>query len=269
MRTFNAFTGLPRSGSTLVCNILNQNKSILASNTSIVSDAIFGIVDSISMQSETISYIHNNPDFHGHIGNCINSFVDEFYPENLHIFDKGRLWSHMGLQFQTLYPDNHMFVFVRDLRDVFASMEKQHRKNPLFVPKAVVPSNNLRERLGLAMDIQKGMIGQAVIGIMDLVNRDLPNVTFIQYEKFCADPESHIKDIYEKCGFEEFEHNFDNVENTSTDLDCIYFNKFPHNGSGKVSTKYIGKWDEVIDDGSASILLNTFQEYNQHWKYGT
>ena len=53
MESFNVVCGLPRSGSTLLCNLLNQNPEVYASSTSIVP-VILG---------STSNIISNSPEF--------------------------------------------------------------------------------------------------------------------------------------------------------------------------------------------------------------
>ncbi len=254
----NVITGLPRSGSTLLCNILNQNPDSFAASTSLLSGVVNSITTLISEQPES-----QNMDYEdirlttretcGHWEQRHIKYKDKV------IYDKGRLWSQMGLDYQNLKLGK-MFVIVRDLRDVYASMEKQHRKNPLLHGSNVISSVDMYERAKI-MCAPGGMIFSAVKGVEDLVRRNLSNVVFIQYEALCADPKKSLR------AFDDFKYDFKKVENVATDNDKLYQGKYEHKGSGKVTTEYIGQWRDIIDIGLAKDIQSWFPFYNEQFGY--
>jgi len=260
----NVITGLPRSGSTLLCNVLNQNPDIHASSTSILAPMIKAISDSASNLPETTSCLINEKGFYAKLHDSIKAFSSTWHPDKT-VFDKGRLWSSMGLIYKDLYPEGLMVVMVRDLRDVFASMEKQHRKTPLLHNENMVSSEGLFERADMVFS-PTGMVGGCVAGIEDLIRRQLNNVLFIKYEIFVNNPAGTLKAIYEYLGTE-FTHNLDNVKNVSTDVDELYHNKYPHKGEGKIDAKNIGMWDKYISKDLAQLIKGKFPLYAETFGY--
>lgn len=249
----NVITGLPRSGSTLLCNILNQNSKNYASDTSTLAGIVQAISNGLSNQLEA-----QNVD-HARVIEATKAFISTWYDVDKTIYDKGRLWSSMGLIYQSLELGK-MFVLVRDLRDVYASMEKHHRKNPMLAAPNIISSTGVFQRADMAFS-PEGMIGSCVAGIEDLIRRDLPNVVFVQYEAMCADPQKVLS------SFDDFEYDFDNVKNVSEELDKAYHDKYPHHGDGKVSTKSIGMWKEFIDNDLAENIKAKFPLYNKTFGY--
>ena len=69
-----------------------------------------------------------------------------------------------------------------------------------------------------------------------------------------------------ELGLEPFGHDFEGVENVATDLDALYRNKYPHDGSGAI--KPTGHhWSEVIDEQLAANVAGVFPLYMQTFAY--
>lgn len=248
----NVITGLPRSGSTLLCNILNQNPDYYASSTSVLAGGIQGLTKGISEQLESQELDYEK------LRTSVKAFIKAWYPDKT-VFDKGRLWSQMGLVYQDLQLGK-MYVMVRDLRDVYASCEKQHRKNPMLHSSNIISSTGVYERAEM-MFSDTGMIGGAVLGVEDLIRRSLDNVVFIQYEALVTEPEKIMKQ------FDSYQYNFTDVQNVSEENDKMYHNKYPHNGSGAVTARSIGSWRNIIDKDLAKTIQNRFPLYNEVFGY--
>jgi sulfotransferase len=181
------------------------------------------------------------------------------------VFDKGRFWNLNAPILHQLFPDAKLLVCVRDLRAIFASVEKQHAKNPLLDDAGnpmEVTAYNRADR----MFSPQGLIGQQIMGIEDLLRRRLPFVHTVQYETFVANPQLVLDRIYTAIGEEPFNHNFDNVENTATDVDGIYNCKFPHEGQGKIEDRQ-EDWQEHVPSDIAQLIMGKFVGYNRAFGY--
>ena len=266
---FHVVTGLPRSGSTLVCNILNQNPNFYASSTSPVPQMLNSLVFNWSSSAEVKGLLeHQHEETELRMENCARNMIDGWYShkdKNV-IFDKSRGWSSSNLMLNKVYPDAKMIVCVRNLLNVFASVEKQHRKNPLLDE-----AENLNDRTVFTradkMFGPEGLIGQNIVGVEDLIRRSIPSVMFIQYEMFVRNPKSIMERLYSHLEEDYFDHNFDNVENTSEDADGFYLHKFPHNGSGKVEPPEEEEWPKYISPDLAQTIRGRFQDYCQYFGY--
>jgi hypothetical protein len=159
---------------------------------------------------------------------------------------------------------------VRDPRDIFASVQKQHLKNPmLHEGPAGEPLISKFNRLFYAGDPQNpaGLIGGPLLQIENCIRARYPNVVFVQFEKFVENPEKELKKLYLELGLDWWDgHDFDNVESAATDLDALYLNKYPHDGSGKVESPE-GSWGDYISPDLASAALNRYPVYSQYFGY--
>ncbi len=125
-------SSLPRAGSTMLQNILAQNPDIYATPTSGVLELVYGARENYS----------NSPEFKaqdkdlmrkGYLAFCKEG-MDAFYnaiTNKKYVIDKSRGW---GIHFDMLEAIRSekpkIICMVRDLRDIFASMEGNFRKNP-------------------------------------------------------------------------------------------------------------------------------------------
>ncbi|MGI9411561.1 MAG: sulfotransferase family protein [Hyphomicrobiaceae bacterium] len=264
---FNVICGLPRAGSTLLCNILNQNPKFHASSTS-------PIAQEIALKS---NYWSNSPEVKSDLvrdrewteawmlrsvrSTCTDRYFDK---KNKVVFDKGRGWAFHALLLKQAYPDAKIIVMVRDLRAVFASVEKQHQKNPIL-DHAMNPIEKTVHTRADQMFSPEGIIGGPVNGVLDLIQRRPPGLIVIQYEAFAQNPAMIMERLYAELGAEPFSHDFENVENTSTDLDALYLGKFPHDGSGAV--KLQDDWQQFVSADLAQQIMGRYPGYNKAFSY--
>jgi len=242
MKAFHAIGGVPRSGSTLLCNILNQNPRFHASSTSSVAAAYRALSQlwslSPALKSDRMAEV---------------------------VFDKGRLWNNQPLPLKHIFPEAHLFVCVRDLRDVLASVEKQHTKNPIL-DLAVTPGELTALSRATRKFSPEGDIGAPLLGVEDLFRRQLGFVHFIQFETLVQNPKLIMDGIYAALGEDIFEHDFKNVECTATDVDGLYHDKYPHDGSGEVKPPE-GKWSAYVSPDIAAKIMEEFPLYNRAFNY--
>jgi hypothetical protein len=199
----------------------------------------------------------------------VRALVEAWYQGKGEVcWDKGRFWNHNAPLFHQLFPDGHIFVMVRDLRAVFASIEKQHSKNPLLddaASEVELTTYNRADR----MFSPQGMIGAQVMGIEDLLRRQLPFVHIVQYETFVGNPQLIMDRIYAAIGEEPYQHDFEHVENTAAERlggDALYLNKFPHEGEGPVEPRK-EDWREHVSPDIAQLVMQKFSGFNRAFGY--
>jgi sulfotransferase len=261
---------MPRSGSTLLCNILAQNPELHVSSTSptanLTETLLIGMqenpeVHCEALRDEALVKMHD----------AARGMVLGWYKDHLSktIIDKCRYWSNLGLQFHELFPGSKMIVMVRDVKCVIASIEKAHRRKPLLTP-GFRPSMTMRERID-AMIALDGIVGNSVRGMMDMKDRGLLSKerSFIcQYERLCQTPEKVLGEIYERLGVEPFKHDFEDVKDSSVDVDGLYWYKFPHHdATGKVRPYDPTDWTNYLPEDIGGSLDRAFANYRKAFKY--
>ena len=120
--------GLPRSGSTLLLNILGQNPRFRVGSTSGIMDVMFGVRNNWDKLIE----FRASPNPEGKL-RVLRGILESYYADSELpvVFDKCRGWISTGMleMAETVLGRNvKILVPVRDLREVLASFEKLHRK---------------------------------------------------------------------------------------------------------------------------------------------
>lgn len=269
MREINVITGLPRSGSTLLCNILNQNPDFYASSTSPLPEIMGLLVNKFSTSAEVQAALIK--DSHGttaRLNGMLTAVIEQWYGNvgDKVVFDKSRGWSFNALLLAELFPEARIILTVRDLRSVFGSVEKQHRKTPALDPAPNALQKTLFARAD-AMLGPDGLIGQSAVGSEDIIRRFGNQVFVLHYEAFTLDPDTKLREIYNFLGYDYFPHDFQNIANTSEDVDALYLNKFPHEGSGKVTPTDRREWQEFVPADVGRLIYQRYPAYNQFFGY--
>jgi sulfotransferase len=262
--------GLPRSGSTLLCNILNQNPAFHASSTSILPTLVGQSVKTWSDSPEMKGELHRNAEAtRVKLAKALRGFCEGWYHQQLAegrtIFDKGRGWAANAMLLREVFPDSKIILCVRDLREVFASVERQHQKVPTLDGSENPLAKTVWERQHQLFS-PGGLIGQQILSLLDIVRRRL-DALHVRYEAFVEQPKKTMLQIYEYLGIDPFEeHDFDDVKNTAMDVDALYLNKFPHKGEGKVQPA-TGSWKDVFTADVAEAIMQRYPLFNDVFGY--
>jgi len=267
MKEFHVITGMLRSGSTLLCNLLNQNERNFASSTSGLCNVLAAATSALSISDEVRSeLIVSKEGALEKVRRVQRGIIESWYedlPEGTIIFDKSRGWSAHALLLNRILPEAKLIVMVRDIKGVVASIEKQHRKTAELEPN-MAEAHTFTQRMGLQL-AEGGIIGSAINAIMDLAFRNPDNVIFVKYELLVRDPKATMQWLYKEMGKSQFIHDFENVQNTAKDVDGLYWHKFPHEGMGKVIP--LNDVDRYIPDFIQDEIDTKFPSYNSKFSY--
>ena len=223
-------TGMPRSGSTLLCNLLNQHPLIYASSTSPLCGMLVGLAQGMPTQPEVQSELVNGQD--KRVLDCMRAASSGWYDAEFdsEIFDKGRGWSRQVGLLRRLWPESVVVCMVRDPRQVFASIDARNEETAEL---QVAPLGTMADRAAAFMKTD-GMIGSCIVGVEDLLRRDPDNCLIVDYDEFVGKAQDTLARIVAMVGVEPHEFELGAIEGTATDVDALYFNKFPHDGSGEL-----------------------------------
>jgi sulfotransferase len=258
---FNA--SLPRAGSTLLQNVMMQNPDIYSTPTSGVVEfllnarAIYSTGDAFKaqdpkeMQAAMRSFCQNG--LYGYF----NALTDRPY-----VIDKSRAWLGNYRFTNFINPGAKAIVMVRDLRGIFASMEKNYRKNshkdPQIVNGAELKNMTVNSRLDHFSAAPP--IGPALEWLYDAVQQGLDQyMLFIRFEDFTRDPETEIKRVYNYLELPYFQHDFDNVEQLTHENDVIHGIFGDHEIKPKIQP--------VAEDYTSILGFHNCDRLKQHYKW--
>src|SRR5262249_30673842 len=124
-------SGLPRSGSTLLANILAQNPRFHASATSGILDVMFGVRNHWDQLAQ-FQAMTDRPACEAAKLRVMHAILDAYYADDTRpvVFDKSRSWlAHLELAEAVLGERARVLVPVRDIREVLSSFERLWRQS--------------------------------------------------------------------------------------------------------------------------------------------
>lgn len=247
-KKFHFVSGLPRSGSTLLMNILAQNPRFGVSATSGIMDIMFGVRNNWDTLLEFRA--HPDPEAKKRV---LKGILENYYTatDKPVVFDKSRGWLSMIQMYEFVFEQQaKVIVPVRDIRDVIASFEKLWRKNS--------SSSQNPEEQQFYFDFQSvdgriktwlrgdQPVGLAYNRIVDAVKRGFSDrMFFVRFEDLTTEPKKTMERVYEFLGEEYFEHNFDTIEQVTWEDDEVHGIKGLHDIRSKVAP-IPSQWNDIL-----------------------
>ena len=199
-------SGIPRSGSTVLAAILNQNKQTHVSATSGLVFALKGMADTW----ESTGLLKADDKNHEKLAKSMGAVIDTFYEEfdEPVIIDKSRGWPIppiMQAMSQVIGEKPKIIATVRSIPDCMASFVR------------IAKPDNLDEFIysGVLSDHLKAAYISLQIGY-----EFAPECfCIVEYEDLIADPKSQLDRIHAFLGLDDFEYNFTAIDGTSVQED--------------------------------------------------
>jgi sulfotransferase len=228
MKTYYFMAGLPRSGSTMLSAILNQNPQIHSGPSSPVTGLMMAI-EQMLLQDELFK-AYPKPESARKI---IASIIDNFYSDvdRPVVIDKNRSWVNRP-EYISGYLDQQPKIIcpVRNIDEILTSFIMLQRRNGYvsesgrinFIDEMLVKSN-----IPLTDDNRcefiaspNGILGQSYHGLRDaLIKGHARYLHFVEYSDLILDPQGTMKKLYEFLELPEFQHDFSNLKNLHEEKD--------------------------------------------------
>jgi len=227
-------TGLPRSGSTLLCQLLGMHPKIYSpQHSSPLAPTLTGIRSNLSSNPFLLSQLDVDFDLvyqrmlNGHRG-FLNGWFNEAAEKV--VVDKNRLWLRIIETVAALDPDFQMIVCVRDLRQVFGSVEAQHQRTLLIDFVDNMPAASPYQRADQLFG-DDGVIGAPLKSLQFL--QDLPEsfrqrVSYVEFDALVSNPIGTMNVLYDWLGMKSHMFDPDNLETRPHESDSHYRYKFRH-----------------------------------------
>lgn len=263
-------SSLPRAGSTLLQNIIGQNPDFYVTPTSGVLELLFAARGNYT----------NSPEFKaqdpqlmrdGWLSFCKNGMYG-FYngiTDKPYVLDKSRGWGIHYDFLSTFIEEPKIICMVRDLRAIFASMEKNFRKNP------EKSKNMVNWATGECTTIDKRVtnwaatppIGIAIERLGEMINRKFDQqILFIKFEDLTRHPKFEMDKIYNFLSLPAFEHDFNNVEQLTKEDDEIY-GIFGDHKIQKVVKSQPQDYEEVLTKQISDKIKFSYQWFFDYFGY--
>jgi sulfotransferase len=240
-------SGLPRSGSTLLSCILNQNPDIYCSNESPICDLLYQTEMHFNYRLDYKS----SPNEIGRQEIC-KSIIQNYYnhKSQSYIIDKFRSWgtpANLHLIRKYITEDVKIICPVRPIVEILSSFiklfdENEDKEN--FVDRNITnhdryiyrPLNDVR------CDELMALNGPIDTALFSLSQSKLPEnkevFHFIEYDDLIYNTEKSIRDIYDFLNIKHYSHNFESMHQ-SDEIDDRYHNLPMHKVREKIEKKSI------------------------------
>lgn len=266
--------GLPRSGSTLLANILAQHPNMHVTPTSGIVDMLVNVRNHWdrndafrAMERELSEQVK---------GTVLRAMLQAYFSHASEpvCIDKNRFWAEFLEMAAVLVGGRDrvkVIMTVRDLRDVLASFERLYRKTSALgqLPQEAGLALKFKTALGrVEVFIDDGQpVGRAYNAIRDAVTRGWKDcMHFVDYEDLTHRPDATLAGIYEFLGESPCAHDFTNVEQVTFEDDFAYGFKDLHVIRQHVLPQ-APQWPTVYDDAVfQSNAWKNVENVAQFWK---
>jgi sulfotransferase len=248
---------MPRSGSTLLAAILNQNPRFRAGMTSPLAD-IMGVVMAEASSKNDFSFDVSDEQRVAMLRGLVENFyaadadagdravsegipsgddraaterpareppagVSEGIPSGEVVFDTSRLWCSRMQLLETLFPEAKVIACVRQLSWVLDSMERLVRRQPVGVSKVFRFDTNttVYSRVEALTD-PRGMVGFSFQATKDaFYGQYAPgHLLLLTYESLARNPAAAMRAVYQFIGEPWFEHDFNHISYEAHEFDA-------------------------------------------------
>jgi sulfotransferase len=216
-KTYFFMAGLPRSGSTLLSAILNQNPNIYVGANSDIASLMLAVHKTASVSES----FHAGFEPTGY-KNIIAKLPETFYShiDKPYIIDKNRNWGTLeNLELASTFCENIKIIApVRPILEVLASFVNLANKNPNnFIDRFVTnyPVSDYRSKDDARCDALMAANHNIEMNILSIASALHPEhrnkFEFVAYADLATKPQKVMDSIYDFLEIPRFKHSFDNL----------------------------------------------------------
>mgnify|MGYP003113199999 CR=1 FL=1 len=263
-------SSLPRAGSTLLQNIIGQHPDFYVSPTSGLIDLMLGARIGYN---DTREQGYNDSDLwqKGFLNYCKFGF-DGFMKavtDKPYYMDKSRMWGAYYDLVEMIMPKPKVIFMVRDLRSIYSSMEKKFRNNP--DKEAYIMNNKEMQGITTPQRVEiyasSQPTGYSVIKLRELILQGIDKkILFLRYEDFCQYPNEHMKTIYEYLEVDYFEHNWNKIQQVTTENDDAHGIFGDHKIRNKLS-RLEDDYQQILGDFVSNEIVERNMWFYKYFKY--
>jgi sulfotransferase len=231
---FVGVTGLPRAGSTLLCQMLAMHPDVHCEvHSSPLCNCVAGIRRTISDENFFLAQLDGSFDAgYGHLRSAMRGFLRGWYGETGRrvVVDKNRAWLQVFDLLLELAPEARLVVCLRELGQIYGSIEAQHQKTVLldFVDRLADHDRLGRADLLFAKDKAIGAPLSSLAAVTDLPQAMRERLYFLRYEDLMARPAACMSHLFAWLGLSRLEIDPSALVVRGHESDSHYRMKYPH-----------------------------------------
>ncbi|MBC7740205.1 MAG: sulfotransferase [Candidatus Saccharibacteria bacterium] len=233
---YHFISGLPRSGSTLLAAVLNQNPAFRAAMSSPVFNVVNAALTAMGTSNEYAIFLDDTQ-----LAAMLRGLMDGYYNTPIPvIFDTNRMWTARLPALRQLYPQAKVIACVRNPAWILDSVETLLRKTPLVATRlfgAPMEQISVYARADGLMDKQR-LLGSAYQALREAYHgADAGAMLLLDYDTFVRHPQDAMTLIYQFLEEPAFAHDFDQVTYQAEAFDTQLLAKGLHDVTGRVKPR--------------------------------
>lgn len=255
--------GFPRTCSTVLARILNQNPRIFVSNTSPTPYFIDTLHRKATEWREMLAMEESLGD-KAYI-NFLYSGVKGWYEtltDKPVVISKSKMWAAMFPHTFQFDANSKYLFLVRDLRDIFCSYETQVWRRPTLFENH---QETFENRVHMMTDVTKPDKLGPWLGrlphVMETARKNPDKFMFIKQEDFVQHPKEHLDEIYDFLLEKNYEHDLDNIPDAPYyEHDSIYQQPISHKVRKKLEN-IKPRYPDVLTKEQSEYFITKFKWY--------
>jgi sulfotransferase len=267
---FICVTGLPRAGSTLLCQLLAQHPDVhCEGRSSPLCNALLGLRRMVSDDMFFTSQLDTAFDAsYGHLTSAMEGFLRGWYrdvPATL-VVDKNRVWLHAVELLLNFEPDAKLIVCLRELGQIYGSIEAQHQRTILIDFKDHLADF---DRFGRAdmLFAKDNTIGAPLISlhaVPDLPKSVQEHLYFLRLEDLLDQPAARMENLWAWLGVPAFEVDVEALKVNPQESDSHYHMKYLHRQARRIAPPPHHEIPSRIQCQIESVYAWYYQLYYPH-----
>jgi sulfotransferase len=238
---FVGVTGLPRAGSTLLGQLLGQHPEIYCDGrSSPLCNTLIGIRRMVSDDSFFLSQLDTEfSKSYAHLASAMQGYLRGWHHDCLLpvVADKSRAWLRAIELLLHIEPDAKLIVCLRDLGQIYGSIEAQHQRTILL---DFIDHLADFDRFGRAdqLFMKDKVIGSplmALHAVADLPKEAQAHLYYLRFEDLMDRPAACMKHLFGWLGVSPFEIDLENLPGGSTEGDSHYRMKYLHTHQERIA----------------------------------
>jgi len=257
-------SGLPRSGSTLLLNLLGQNPNHYVTATSDVIE-IYGLIQAAwpnqqSFKSWGLEFV--KPFARNGMRGWLEGFYSQQFDHGMVVFDKSRAWIQRVEELEKVLDRKiKVIVTIRDIRSILASFEKLYRKRDIDyrynLGELLAKTQTVKDRCEVLLQDDQ-VIGLAINRVRDALKRCKEKLHVVPYGALCDDPLGELRKIHKALGLKPFKLYKPNKVKQITKEDDTFHGLDLHRVRPKVKPADESDWQRILDKDYAEDILHRY-----------
>lgn len=266
-------TGLPRSMTTLMCNMLAANPKIGGGETSPLLEYIYSARDNYSFTPEVASMLDKETVEKAFKEFCywgMMGYANTVTKKDI-LIEKSRGYVHYQPFVSSIIPEAKYILVIRDLRSIVASLESKWRTNPLIRDKRDSPQNmtfiTLEQRI--THFLNENPLGLALYRLGNAIDTGtIKNFLVIKAEELTARPQEQMERVYKHIGEDYYDLDYFNVPQSTIENDRIH--DYGIYGDHKIRSEVkplTETYSKVLPPSVSNRIVKDFEWFYTYFSY--